>query len=122
MKKSVALFVLIGCALFAFGARTQEVNDPSHKLLALEQRYLELSSKYGEKCKLALGKTDLALNRIEQGAGLEGGMEFPVTIQIVSVLREIQTDLADDMCDKAKDYLNFAEVVAEVERGQSVRP
>ena len=114
MRKRIAIAYVIGGIFFAGGANAQTGALDPIKLKALQTQYEELAARYKKRCDLIDYDRDIDLLRIKQGAALAEGVVFPMTMQIVTVLENIQKQINDDMCDRAKDYSNLAETIGDI--------
>jgi hypothetical protein len=112
---AIACFIsFIGCGLFSVSANTQTSILNPIKLRVLQTQYEKLAARYQEKCKSTKYETEIKLLQIQQGAGLAGGVIFPMTIVIVDVLRSLQKQATDDMCERATDYADLAKVIGDI--------
>jgi hypothetical protein len=114
MRKRLAIAYFIGCALCSVNAYSQASIQSPTKLTALKAQYEKLAARYEEKCKSDKYETDIRLLQIQQGAGLAGGTIFPMTMYIVDVLRSLEKQDADDICDRATDYADIARAIGDI--------
>ncbi|MDR3530635.1 MAG: hypothetical protein P4L90_08805 [Rhodopila sp.] len=114
MRIPLAVILCIGCGIFAVSAHAQTRTIDADKLRSLKTQYAELSARYQEKCKLTDYQFGLTLLQIQQGAGLAGGVVFPMTMDIVIVLRNIQKQITDDMCERSKEYDDLARGIGSI--------
>jgi ABC-type transporter Mla maintaining outer membrane lipid asymmetry ATPase subunit MlaF len=114
VRKRKAIACLIGFSLFFVTAAAQTSGLDPIKLKALQARYQELASRYQQSCDSIDHDMNLDLLRIEQGAVLAGGIDFPMTMEIVAVLRNMQKQINDDACNRAKEYSNLAEIIGDM--------
>jgi hypothetical protein len=123
MKKGFALIACIACTLSSANGFARDGTTSPSTIAALQERLDRLASKYDEKCKFDDELTEKNLLLIERGAGLEEGVAFPVTMQILSVLRSLRKDVKDELCNRADEYRDLAKVAGRmVEEQRSTGP
>jgi len=121
MRKHLAIACFSGCGLFVVSAYAQTSTYNSTKLRALQTQYEELSARYQEKCKSTDNKTEIKLLHIDQGAGLSEGIIGPVIIELVDVVRSLQKQVTDGMCERATEYADLAQTIGDILEGDNAK-
>ena len=119
----IAVIMLIGAStVIGRDAKSQTVpsdgektaTSDTSKLQALQAQYEKLAARYQDKCKSNDYEGEMTLLHIQQGAGLAGGIVFPMTMEMVSVIRGIQKNITNDLCERATEYADLAKVFGDI--------
>ncbi len=121
MRKHLAIAYIGGCGLFAVSAYGQTSTLNPTKFRALQTQYEELAARYQGKCKSTENETEMKLLHIKQGAGLAEGIIGPVTIELVEVVRSLQKQITDGMCERATEYADLAQAIGDILEEDNVK-
>jgi len=87
------------------------------KILQLQLQYEGIATRYREKCKLNEGLNEAELLLVKQGAALAEGTISPATAMLVDVVRSLQKQATDDICERATEYTDLARAIADILEG-----